>query len=301
MKRTLPWYAAIPVAGLVGAVLFGAVSLAFSQKPAHALTNCTIASEGLDSEESAFLTLINNYRTQNGRVALKISTNLNRASAWLSNDMGAKGYFSHTDSLGRSPSTRAQNCGYPGGAGENIAAGTSWDTAQEAFTAWKNSSGHNANMLNSNYRYIGIGRVYVGSSQYKWYWTTDFGIVNDGTSSSTPTATQTSGGSTPTATPTSTSTSSLIKSTIWSPTPGSQFTSTYVTFRWTAKTGATAYRIDVGTTRGGVQYGRTTTGSTSKTVYGLPRGGVTIWVRLWTRQPDGVTWAYNDYSFKSAP
>ncbi|HMO96110.1 MAG TPA: CAP domain-containing protein, partial [Tepidiformaceae bacterium] len=146
---------------------------------AEALTNCTVSDISIDSEEAAFLTLINAYRAQNGRGALTLSTNLNRAATWHGTDMATKGYFSHTDSLGRSPSTRARDCDYPGGAGENIAAGTVWDTAQEAFDAWRNSSGHNANMLNASYVKIGIARVYVANSQYRWYWVTNFGTVND--------------------------------------------------------------------------------------------------------------------------
>ena len=174
---------------------------------AAALTNCTVSGDSLDSQETAFLTLINNYRAANGRSALKVSPNLNRASTWLGQDMGSKAYFSHTDSLGRSPSTRAQNCGYAGGAGENIAAGTVWDTAQEAFDAWRNSSGHNANMLNSSYRVIGIARVQVPGSPYNWYWVTNFGTYDDsgsGTPSPTasPTATATPRPSTPTPTAT---------------------------------------------------------------------------------------------------
>ncbi|HEY7270244.1 MAG TPA: CAP domain-containing protein, partial [Dehalococcoidia bacterium] len=115
--------------------------------PALALTNCNVSDLTVDSEERAFLTLINNYRAQNGAPTLTISVNLNRSASWMALDLGAKNYFSHTDSLGRDPSKRAQDCGFPGGAGENIAAGTVIDTAQEAFDLWRNSSGHNANML----------------------------------------------------------------------------------------------------------------------------------------------------------
>jgi uncharacterized protein YkwD len=41
--------------------------------------------------------------------------------------------------------------------------------------SWQNSAGHNENMLNENYRVIGIARVYSSNSTYRWYWTTDFG------------------------------------------------------------------------------------------------------------------------------
>lgn len=41
------------------------------------------------------------------------------------------------------------------------------------------SSGHNQNMLNPNYRVIGIARAYDAASSYGWYWTTDFGGTVD--------------------------------------------------------------------------------------------------------------------------
>ncbi len=185
------------VALLVAATVLGLTALfaVTNARPVYALTNCNVADFSLDGEEMAFLTLINQYRATNGLNQLTISTNLNRAAHWMSNDMGVNSYFSHTDSLGRSPSQRALDCGYPQGAGENLAGGTAWSTAQSAFVAWQNSPGHNANMLNSFYKQIGIARVNVPGSPYTWYWTTNFGATNDGTGGAPPPA------NTPTNTP----------------------------------------------------------------------------------------------------
>ncbi len=173
------------------------LALAADGHEARALTNCSVSDYSLDSEEMAFLGLINQYRADNGLGALTISTNLNRAAHWMGNDLGVNNYFAHTDSLGRSPYSRAIDCGYPAGAGENLAAGSAWDTAQEAFVAWQNSPGHNANMLGTYYKQIGIARVQVPGSQYTWYWVTNFGATDDGTG----------GGGQPTNTPTPTNTS----------------------------------------------------------------------------------------------
>ena len=122
-----------------------------------------------DSEEQAFLTLINDYRSQNGLGALSLNTQLNNSADWMSNDMAANNYFSHTDSLGRDPFQRMADFGYNYNTwkGENLAAGI--DTAQGAFNLWKNSPGHNANMLNANFKVIGIARVYGAGSTYGWY------------------------------------------------------------------------------------------------------------------------------------
>ncbi|HEX2949603.1 MAG TPA: Ig-like domain-containing protein [Armatimonadota bacterium] len=142
----------------------------------------------LDSEEQAFVTLINNYRQQNGLQPLKISDKIDAAATWMSTDMAQKNYFSHTDSLGRSPFQRMAVYGYTYNTamGENIAAGNA--TASATFTQWKNSAGHNANMLNSSYKVMGIARVYSASSTYGWYWTNDFGGYDDsGTTTQPPT------------------------------------------------------------------------------------------------------------------
>jgi uncharacterized protein YkwD len=129
----------------------------------------------LDSEESAFVTLINDYRVANGIAALQVSPLLVTSSKWMSTDMANNNYFSHTDSLGRDPFTRMSAWGYTDYlyAGENIATGS--ETAQDTFTQWENSSAHNANMLDTNYSWFGVGRAYNSTSTYGWYWTTDFG------------------------------------------------------------------------------------------------------------------------------
>src|SRR5260370_28182568 len=67
----------------------------------------------LDSQQLAFLTLINNYRAQNGAGPLQVSIALENSSQWMSNDMWSRGYFSHNDNLGRNPFTRMAAFNYP--------------------------------------------------------------------------------------------------------------------------------------------------------------------------------------------
>ncbi|RJQ42870.1 MAG: CAP domain-containing protein [Gaiellales bacterium] len=137
------------------------------------------SAQAYDNEELEFLTLINNYRAQNGLPALTLSTSLSNAAEGHSYDMAVRNYFSHTSQDGRSPwdRIRAAGYGYNTWLGENIAAG--YSTAATAFEAWRNSPGHNANMLSGNFRAIGIGRYYQAGSTYGWYWTTDFGGVSE--------------------------------------------------------------------------------------------------------------------------
>ena len=145
------------------------------------------------SEESAFLSLINAYRASNGVGPLAISQALSNSSNWMSNDMAAKNYFSHTDSLGRDPGTRIAAFGYPFFPwGENVAAGyagaqntlNQFINACDADASGNCTYGHRNNMLNGGFSVIGIARVAGGI--FGWYWTTDFGGVVDQPQTSAP-------------------------------------------------------------------------------------------------------------------
>ncbi|MEA2594468.1 MAG: hypothetical protein QOF01_937 [Thermomicrobiales bacterium] len=189
----------------------------------------TAAEYSPDAQECAFLTIINDYRAQNGKAPLTLLRTLGAAAKHHSVDMATRNYFSHTappTTAGGASTTFDQNIidhGYnwrtiPAGVGENIAAGNS--TAQGTFEQWRTSPGHNDNMLGvrSDFKAIGIGRAYNATSTYGWYWTTTFGTVVTGE------AVDCGGGTNataiPTATPTLTSTASRT------PTPTSTATRT---------------------------------------------------------------------------
>lgn len=206
--------------GKVLAPLTAALLLAAAAVVLAAPSDTTTAATPLDTEEQAFLTLINNYRSQNGLSTLTVDTKLQDASEWMSVDMGVNAYFSHTDSLGRDPFVRMSAFGYNYNTwkGENLAAGTS--SAQTAFDLWRNSPGHNSNMLGSNYNAIGVARAQTVGSPYGWYWTTDFGGYVSSPfppqSSATPTPSPTAA---PTATPTPAPTATPTPAPTASPTP----------------------------------------------------------------------------------
>lgn len=177
-----------------------------------------------NEDEAAVLALINEYRAQNGLATLKVSPTLSAAARWMSEDMAERNFVppNHVDSLGRDPGERMADFGYPFGQSgahwwaENIAGGQS--TPEQVFSAWRGSTGHNANMLNSRSVAAGVGQAYDSQSRYRWYWTVDFGDYDDsGSGWPTPTPTRTSTpspspsptptpASSPTATPSSTST-----------------------------------------------------------------------------------------------
>ena len=81
------------------------------------------------------------------------------------------------------------------------------------------------------------------------------------------------------------------------PTPGSQFTSTTVTFDWTAGTGATAYWLDLGNVPGGNQYYQSgNLGNVlTTTVNNLPSDGSTVYATLYSLV--GGQWVANSYTY----
>ena len=62
---------------------------------------------------------------------------------------------------------------YAYGSAENIAAGQR--TPAAVMTAWMNSAGHKANILNCSSAAIGVGIGRSTASTYGIYWTQDFG------------------------------------------------------------------------------------------------------------------------------
>src|SRR3954468_18702363 len=155
---------------LLGVLAIVALGFVGAAPRAFALTNCTVADPTFDQVESDVVTLINQFRAQQGvQPQLSVSSNLNRASVWLANDFVAHNYLSHTDTAGRSFDTRLANCDVPlpngTAAAENIAAGQG--TAQQVFDAWANSPDHRANMLGA-YKQIGLAHSFGSATQYGW-------------------------------------------------------------------------------------------------------------------------------------
>lgn len=139
-----------------------------------AVSNCDVAATDLSMtvSEQKLLDLINDYRKQNGAGALGFNPDLKRSAEWLSKHMGTGGPFDHTDGLGRSYDVRIADCGFTGKTtSENIAYNTDDDSAAKTFDQWKNSAGHNANMLNASYGQVGIAEFIATDGKH--YWTYD--------------------------------------------------------------------------------------------------------------------------------
>lgn len=120
-------------------------------------SNSGTQTSNMNSDEKEVFDLINKQRTNNGLDALKNDSEIQRVARIKAQDMVYNNYFSHTSPTYGSPfdMLKSFKISYKT-AGENIAGNPS---NSSAVTAWMNSSGHKANILNSNFNYTGIGVV----------------------------------------------------------------------------------------------------------------------------------------------
>ena len=128
--------------------------------------NTSQTSNTLSADEQEVFDLINQQRQNNGLSALKIDYEVQRVARIKAQDMVNNNYFSHTSPTYGSPfdMLKSFKISY-NTAGENIA-GNSSNSA--AVTAWMNSSGHKANILNNSFNFTGVG-VVTGSKYGKIY------------------------------------------------------------------------------------------------------------------------------------
>ena len=143
----------------------------------------------LEAVRGAALCLVNRERAANGAGPLRLNEDLDKAAQEHSESMAAGGYFEHTAPGGDGFLQRLQAAGYLTSThllynvGENIAWGSLQDaTPASVVAAWMASPGHRANMLNPEFRDIGIGIVprlpgSLGAGSTGAMYTEDFGVV----------------------------------------------------------------------------------------------------------------------------
>ena len=130
--------------------------------------NVPVVPKQTTSFEQQVIDLTNKERAKNGLSALKANWELSRVARIKSQEMHDMKYFSHQSPTYGSPFDMIKKFGINyRTAGENIAKGQR--TPQEVVSAWMNSSGHRANILNASFKEIGVGYVADGS-----YWTQMF-------------------------------------------------------------------------------------------------------------------------------
>lgn len=137
----------------------------------QAPTTAAPATSAADAAAAQVLALVNQERSKVGCSPVTADGGLAALATAFSEDMAARGFFDHTDPDGATPWDRAAKAGVDGLGGENIARGQA--DAAAVMDAWMNSPGHKANILNCDYKTLGVG-VHFGSGG-PW-WTQDFGF-----------------------------------------------------------------------------------------------------------------------------
>ncbi|MET9447626.1 CAP domain-containing protein [Streptomyces cinerochromogenes] len=146
----------------------GTPSRTATRAPAPASTPVTVSREA--AVEAEVLNLVNEERTKAGVSPLAANSSLTKLAESFSDDMAARGFFDHTDPDGKSPWDRAAAAGVTDLGGENIARGQA--DAAAVVQAWMSSPGHRANILNPDFKTLGVGVHFAPGGPW---WTQDFG------------------------------------------------------------------------------------------------------------------------------
>ncbi|WP_405826695.1 CAP domain-containing protein [Streptomyces sp. NBC_01390] len=141
-----------------------------SKEKARQQSSAPVTVSAQAAAEAEVLQLVNEERAKVGCSAVSANSALQDLAEAFSEDMAARDFFDHTDPDGLSPWDRADKAGITSLGGENIARGQA--DAAAVMEAWMNSPGHKANILNCDFKTLGVG-VHFGSGG-PW-WTQDFG------------------------------------------------------------------------------------------------------------------------------
>ncbi len=157
--------------GLLAALLLGAALMAGcsdnappSGQPSFYID---LSQPGTVLDANAAQSMISGYRSNNGLGPVVIDPELMRLASEQAQAMAARDKLDHD---AKHPfSERIRKSGYDASiAVENIGAG--YHTLAEAFSGWRDSPPHRANMLNAGVTQMGIAAVYTPKSKYKVYW-----------------------------------------------------------------------------------------------------------------------------------
>ena len=128
----------------------------------------TMAQAGAELDSAAAASMISEYRRNNGLGAVTLDPELTKLAEAQSRAMVAKDKLDHN--VSGTLKDRIKRSGYDARtAVENISAG--YHTLAEAFSGWRDSPPHKANMLNRSATRMGIAAVYAPNSKFKVFWT----------------------------------------------------------------------------------------------------------------------------------
>lgn len=129
-----------------------------SSTSGNSSTTTSSSSQNVTADQKLAVELLNADRAKNGLSALKTNSQLTSLAGNYAQDMIDRNFFAHNNPEGLTPFDRMKNAGISYTyAGENLAINNNVTAAETAFM---NSSGHKANILNKNYTEVGVGVRY---------------------------------------------------------------------------------------------------------------------------------------------
>jgi uncharacterized protein YkwD len=127
-----------------------------------------MAEPGAKLDAIAAASMISQYRQNNGLGSVEVDPALTKLAESQSQAMASANKLDHDV---KAPlAKRLNGAGYPATlAVENVSAG--YHTLAEAFSGWRDSPPHKANMLKSGVTKLGIAASYAPNTKYKVFWT----------------------------------------------------------------------------------------------------------------------------------
>jgi uncharacterized protein YkwD len=156
---------------IVGGIFISALGIAAcsdtAPPPGQPSFYLDLAQPGTALDANAAQSMISGYRGNNALGPVTIDPELMRLANEQAQAMAARDKLDHD--AAHPFQERIRKSGFDASvAVENIGAG--YHTLAEAFSGWRDSPPHRANMLNSSVTRMGIAAVYTSKSKYKVYW-----------------------------------------------------------------------------------------------------------------------------------
>ena len=127
----------------------------------------SLAAPGAELDAAAAASMISGYRHNNGLSEVTLDPVLMRLAGEQARAMAQRDKLDHA--VNGEFKNRMKNSGFDAKlAVENISAG--YHTLAEAFSGWRDSPPHRANMLNQAATRMGIAAAYAPNSKYQVYW-----------------------------------------------------------------------------------------------------------------------------------
>lgn len=128
----------------------------------------SLARSGAKLDADAAQSMISGYRHNNGLSPVALDPVLMQMAERQAHGMAQRDKLDH-QATGRAFRERISQSGFDAKmAVENISAG--YHTVAEAFSGWRDSPPHRANMLAKGATHMGIAAVYAPNSKYKVFW-----------------------------------------------------------------------------------------------------------------------------------